>query len=180
MRHPSSPGLRARIAATMGLALCLGVLAPTAALAGAPEQFGPFVESGDFIGFECDGFDIRIQGTGSTSYTIWRDADLNFERLLQRSRAPHDVLTNTVTGESIVVRGEFQEHVTYDAATDSWTKTITGFRYIVNEPGEGIVIRDVGRIQYGDLDQLVLLWEAGKHDVEYDANLQSLFCDRLS
>jgi hypothetical protein len=50
----------------------------------------------------------------------------------------------------------------------------------VNEPGSGVTIRDVGRIQYGDLDQLVLLWQAGKHDVEYDANLQSLFCDRLT
>ena len=39
--------------------------------------------------------------------------------------------------------------------------------------------RDVGRIKYGDLEQTILLWKAGKHDIEYDANLQPLFCGLL-
>jgi hypothetical protein len=179
MPHSSPSARRMRLATTLGLLLSVGVLAPAAVRAGEPEQFGPFVETGDFIGFECDGFDIRIQGTASTSFTVWFDADGNLERLLQRTRAPHDTLTNTVTGKSIVVRGEFQEHVTYDATTDTWLKTITGHRYFVNEPGSGVTVRDVGRIQYGDLEQTVLLWQAGKHDIEWDANLQPLFCDRL-
>ena len=43
--------------------------------------------------------------------------------------------------------------MTHDVATDTWTKTITGHRYFVNEPGSGVTVRDVGRIQYGDLEQ---------------------------
>ena len=35
-----------------------------------------------------------------------------------------------------------------------FTKTITGFRYLVDELGTGVTIRDVGRIVYGDLDEL--------------------------
>ena len=103
MHHATLPARRERLAASLGLALSSASWPRQPFWPGAPEHFGPFVESGDFIGFECDGFDIRIQGTGSTSFTVWFDADGNVERLLQRSRAPHDTLTNTVTGKWIVL-----------------------------------------------------------------------------
>jgi hypothetical protein len=173
-------GIRIRLARAAGLGLMVGLLAPGAAFAAAPETFGPFHDTADFIGFACDGFDIRIQGSGSTTFTVWFDENGDIERLLQRSRFPHDTLTNTVTGKSIVVRGEFNERVEYDPATDTWMKTITGFRYMVNEPGTGVTIRDVGRIQYGDLEQTLVLWEAGEHDLALDEQFWPTFCGALA
>ena len=150
-----------------------------ASAVGQPEVFGPDTGTYSFIGFECDGFDILIEGTGTQTFTAWFDADGNFDHGVQRTRAPHDTLTNTVTGQSIVVRGEFNERVDYDAATDTWLKTITGFRYMVNVPGTGVTIRDVGRILYGDLEQTIVLWEAGEHDLALDEQFWGTFCGAL-
>jgi hypothetical protein len=86
--------------------------------------------------------------------------------------APHDTLTNAVTGESIVVRGEFSEFIERIAGTDEFTKTVVGHRYMVTEPGLGVTIRDVGRIVYGDLEQTIVLWQAGKHDLALDAAIE--------
>jgi hypothetical protein len=171
---------RQRLAGALTLALAFASIAPaTAQASGGPEQFGPFVDAGSFIGFECDGFDIRIDTVATTSFTVWFDATGDVDRLLQRTRAPHDTLTNTVTGESIVVRGEFNEHVDHIVGTDMWEKTVTGFRYLVNVPGVGLTIRDVGRITYGDLEQTIVLAASGHHDLAYDADFQDIFCGAL-
>lgn len=175
-----APLSRPRLAGALTLALVLAALAPAAAQADAgPAHFGPFEESGSFIGFECDGFDILIEGSATTSFTIWFDANGDVDRLLQRTQAPHDTLTNTVTGKSIIVRGDFEEHVDHIAGTDMWEKTVTGFRYLVNVPGVGVTIRDVGRITYGDLEQTIVQAESGHHDLAYDAAFQDTFCGAL-
>jgi hypothetical protein len=174
------PLLRSRLAGALTLALALAAIAPVAAEAkGGPQHFGPFEDVYSFIGFECDGFDILIEGAATTSFTVWFDANDDVDRLLQRTRAPHDTLTNTETGKSIVVRGEFQEHVDHIAGTDMWQKTVTGFRYMVNVPGEGLTFRDVGRITYGDLAQTIVLAESGHHDLAFDADFQAIFCGAL-
>jgi hypothetical protein len=172
--------MRSRLTAIGGVALALATLTPSSALAvGAPEVFGPFFESGTFIGFDCGDFEIEISGSATTTFTVYFDAEGNANRIVMRVRAPHDTLTNTVTGKFIVNRGEFQETLTPIPGTDQWQKSISGYRYFVNEPGLGVTIRDVGRISYADLEQTIVLWKAGKHDVEYDANLQGLFCGAL-
>ncbi len=174
-------GTSQRRATVLGLALMLGLVAPGAAsAAGAPETFGPFYDTYDEIGFECDGFDVRIQGSGTTTFTAWFDENGDLDRRLQQSRYPRDTATNTVTGKSIVVRASFEEWIAYDPNTDTWRKTITGFRYLVNEPGTGVTIRDVGRIQYGDLEQSIILWEAGEHELALDEQFQPLFCAALA
>jgi hypothetical protein len=179
--HRFATGIRRRLAGTISLALMLGLLAPGAASAsGNPETFGPFYDTYDVIGFECDGFDVRIQGTGYSTFTFWFDENGDVDHVLQRSRSPRDTATNTVTGKSIVVRAAFEERVEYDVATDTWQKTITGFRYLVNEPGSGVTIRDVGRIQYGDLEQTIVLWEAGEHELALDEQFQPMFCEALA
>jgi hypothetical protein len=170
-----------RVTAGLGLAIAVGALAPAAALAvGTPETFGPFVDSYDFIGFDCGNFQVRIQGSSTTTFVLWFDGEANMTRLEQRTRAPQDVLTNTTTGRSIIVRGEFQEWVTRIPGTDDFNKTITGFRYMVNEPGTGVTIRDVGRIKYADLDQTIVSWEAGEHDLALDEQFTPVFCAALA
>jgi len=41
---------------------------------------------------------------------------------------------------------------------------VTGFRYLVNEPGKGVTIRDVGRIVYNNLDESSWRDLAGQHE----------------
>ena len=171
---------RTRVSVLVGVALALGAIAPASTLAVAkPEVFGPFVDTYTFIGFDCGDFLIEISGTSTTTFTVSLDATGDVTRIVMRVRAPSDTLTNTTTGQFVVNRGEFQETLTPIPGTDQFEKSISGYRYFVNVPGEGIVLRDVGRIQYGDLEQTILLWKAGKHDIEYDANLQPLFCGLL-
>jgi hypothetical protein len=171
---------RSRVSALVGVALALSAISPASSLAvGKPEVFGPFVDMYTFIGFDCGEFQIEISGTATTTFTVSFDVNGDVSQIVMRVRAPYDTLTNTRTGEFVVNRGEFQETITPIPGTDQAEKSISGYRYFVNVPGEGVVLRDVGRIQYGDLEQTILLWQAGKHDIEYDANLEPLFCGLL-
>jgi hypothetical protein len=147
--------------------------------AAAPERFGPATYDYTFIGFECDGFEIQIAGTGSDRLTAFFDASGDVVKLTYYGRFPHDVMTNTVTGRSIVVRGDFQEMIVRTPGTDEFIKSVVGHRYMVNEPGVGVTIRDVGRITYGDLEQTMVRWQAGEHDLALDASLQPTFCTAL-
>ena len=167
------------VASGLAVILLLSVASTSALASASPIHAGPFYNAYSFIGFTCPGFDILIEGAGTDEYTIWRDAEGNLEKVLYRARYPHDTLTNTVTGRSIVVRGEFQETIEPVAGTEQFTKTITGFRYLVDEPGTGVTIRDVGRIVYGDLEQTILLWEAGGHDLVFDSQFDGVFCGAL-
>ena len=164
------------------LAVMVGatLTAGTVFAAGGPERFGPFVVVDTDVGFSCDGFDVSIEGAGTDEFTIWSDAAGEVERIVYRARYPHDTLTNLSTGRSIVNRGEFQETIVPDPSTGVYIKTITGYRYLVNEPGSGVTVRDVGRITYGDLEQTIVLWEAGHHDLAFDAQIEEAFCSDLA
>src|SRR4051812_11399575 len=170
------------VTVTMAIVAALMTLAGTTSSAGAaaPQTAGPFLNEYSFIGMNCDGYDILIEGAGTDTFTFYTDADGRIIRVLYRARYPHDTLTNTVTGKSIVVRGEFQETLTPIAGTDEFTKTITGHRYLVTEPGQGVTVRDVGRITYGDLEQTIELSESGKHDLVFDEQIEPTFCAALA
>ena len=166
--------------------LVIGCLVATAAVtaspvsATAPEQFGPNAYNYSFIGFNCDGFDILIQGAGTDRATVFFDRSGEVVKIAIYSRFPRDVLTNTATGRSIVVRGEFQLFVDRISGTDEFTKTIVGFRYMVNEPGTGATIREVGRIVFADVEETIILAQSGKHDLALDEALWPTFCAALA
>jgi len=164
------------VAIMVGATLTAG----TAAAVGGPESFGPFEVKDSFIAFNCDGFDVLAVVDGTDEFVVWSDAAGDVERVVYRARYPHDTLTNLSTGRSIVVRGEFQERIVRDPSTGDFIKTITGYRYLVNEPGAGVTVRDVGRITYGDLEQTIVLWEAGDHDLALDAQIEESFCGALA
>jgi hypothetical protein len=163
-----------------GLVTVVLLAASVARAVSGPLHFGPFANSYSVIGFECDGFDVLIEGAGTDSFTVFLDEAGEVTKVIYRARYPHDTLTNTVSGKSVVVRGEFQEVVERTSSTDELTKTITGFRYMVNEPGVGVTIRDVGRITYGDLEQTIVVWQAGEHDLALDAAFKPTFCAALA
>jgi hypothetical protein len=153
-------------------------LSASPARAKAPLKEGPFHFSGSFTDNAC-GFDAMIEFDVTETFTIFLDDAGDVAKAIYRVRAPHDVFTNLETGESFVVRGMFQEFIERIPGTDEFTKEIVGFRYLVNEPGVGVTIRDVGRIVYGDLDQTIVLRQAGKHDLAYWEAYESVFCEHI-
>src|SRR5215217_7698019 len=83
---------------------CAALAIAGVAQAAGPERFGPFVNDYADVGISCDGFDIFIEGTETRTATVFRDDQGEVIRVIERVSAPHDVLTNTITGDSIVVR----------------------------------------------------------------------------
>jgi hypothetical protein len=128
----------------------------------------------------CDGFDILIEGTETRRITVYFDEQGEVDHAIERVSAPRDVLTNTVTGESIVNRGQFTHFYTRNPGADTFRVAITGFRYFVNRAGEGVVLRDVGRIVYATELQEEVLFSAGVHELAYDADIERAFCSVLS
>jgi hypothetical protein len=128
----------------------------------------------------CDSFDVLIQGTETRRFSVFLDDAGEVSKVIKYDSALHDTLTNTVTGKSIVVRGEFNEFMERIPGADEFTKTVVGHRYLVTEPGLGVTIRDVGRITYGHLEQTIVLWQAGKHDLALDSEIEPTFCDALA
>jgi len=169
MFHKGRP---ARLLAVFGL-VAASALSASPVRASAPEVIGPIHSTGTFFGSEC-GFDGRIDFDVTETFTIFRDDDGEPGRIIYRVRAPHDIFTNLETGESFVVRGMFQEFIERIPGTNDYTKEISGFRYLVNQPGQGVTIQEVGRVVYGDLDQTVVLFQAGKHQLLFEEDFELL------
>lgn len=139
-----------------------GILFASAApaSAAAPEHFGPFEGSGSFTA-DCGSFTASGSGYGSTRFTRFSDGNGEVTRIQQFVYAPADTWTNLTTGKTIVVRAHFVQ--TWDAKTGHLT--VTGFRYLVNEAGEGVTVQEVGRIVYRDETEQEVVSMAGQHQV---------------
>ncbi|MET3176626.1 UNVERIFIED_ORG: hypothetical protein ABIB52_004501 [Arthrobacter sp. UYCu721] len=145
-----------------------------AASAAPPEHFGPFVESGSFVA-DCGDFDASITGTVSTRYNRFTDADGNVTSVQQFVSAPADTWINLETGKTIVVRAHFVQ--TWNAETG--TLTIVGFRYLVNETGDGVTVQEVGHIVYTDRTEQEVISMAGQHEVYSEELIGPALCGAL-
>jgi hypothetical protein len=160
--------------------LLIGVSLPAgAAAATAPERLGPFTETEQFT-VDCGTFAAAVSGTSSTRFTVFFDASGDVTRAQQFVRAPGDLWENTTTGKSVVVRGEFVQTYTRVPGTDEFTVTIVGFRYLVNEPGSGVIVQEVGRIVYAEPSEETILAMAGQHDLADEARITPVFCGALA
>jgi hypothetical protein len=163
----------------------LVALAAVVALAGpahaaGPVHLGPFHDQGEFT-VDCGDFEASVAGTVTTWFTIWTDDAGEVTKFFMRVLAPADTWTNTTTGASIVVRGEFvQTAERVPGTTDEWTVTVRGHRYMVNEPGEGLILADVGRIVYGNLDEDDILSAAGRHDLALPQEVEPRICAAIA
>jgi hypothetical protein len=165
--------------ATVITAGCIAALVWAAtALAAPPERFHSD-DSGSEPGFvHCDGFDIDLATTSAESFTVYFDGSGEVVKVLVRIRA-RDVFTNSVTGKTVVNRGVFQELFVRVGDTDEFTHSLTGYRFMATDPGRGVVIQDVGRIEFvGQQEDIVFL--AGQHHVPDDENAEEVFCAALS
>jgi hypothetical protein len=149
------------------------------ATASQPARFGPFVDTYEFT-VDCGTFEATVSGTSSTRVVAFFDASGNVTRVEQFIRAPADVWLNPTTGKSIVVRGEFQQTYRSVPGTDQITVTVVGFRYIVNQPGSGVTVQEVGRIVYGEPTEETVLALAGQHDLADQAQIDPVFCAALA
>lgn len=82
--------------------------------------------------------------------------------------------TNSKTGASVPVKGTVREVWHYA----SNTRTISGSVWMVNQPGQGLVVHDSGRITL-DLDTDEPSFIAGPKDVFF-GNLDELVCEVLA
>lgn len=162
--------------ALMAAASVLAPLNPASAV--APESFGPFTDTYSFT-VNCGDFVAQVDGTATFRETVFFDRHGDVTRWVQYIRAPRDSWTNTTTGETIIVRGEFQQTYTPDVQADTVTVAIRGFRYMVNQPGSGVTVQEVGRIVYDDLDETTVVAMAGKHDLADPALIEPTFCAAL-
>lgn len=169
-----------KTAVALGLAMTGTVmLVPNGpAVAAQPESFGPFIDSYSFT-VDCGDFTAQAEGTAKFSERVFFDSDGDVTRWVQAIRAPRDVWTNMTTGDSIVVRASFQQTYTPDVESDTVSVTIRGFRYLVNEPGSGVTVQEVGRIVYDDLDETTVVAMAGRHDLADPALIGPTFCAAL-
>lgn len=148
------------------------------ALAATQERFDLDL-SGTEPGFlHCDGYDIDLDTTGHESFTVYFDGSGEVVKVLLRSRAS-DVFTNSVTGKVVVNRGVFQQVFVRIGDTDEFTHSLSGYRFMANSPGGGVVIQDVGRIEYvGEQEDIVFL--AGQHHVPDGPEAEAVFCAALA
>jgi hypothetical protein len=161
-------------------ATCVAAIAwAGTALAAPPVRFhdeDPGSEEPGFI--TCDGFVIDLATGGTEDFTVYVDDSGEVVKVLVRNRAT-DVFTNSVSGKTVVNRGVFQQLFVRIGDTDEFTHSLTGYRFMATSPGRGVVLQDVGRIEYvGDEEDIVFL--AGQHHVPDGPEAEEAFCAALS
>ena len=129
------PQMVPRLAAVLAASAC-SVLAAGSASASPPDHFVQSSNESFEFTVDCGTFEAHVAGTVSDRFTVFFDSAGNVTRFTEFVSAPRDVWTNMESGESIVVRGHFVQVHNRVPGTDEFDRTVTGFRYLVNEPGE--------------------------------------------
>jgi hypothetical protein len=161
--------------AVVGCAV-FGLAAPASAT--PPDRFS-FSESGSEPGFvQCDGFAIDLDTTGNFDVTVFYDKSGQVVKVISRGRIT-DILTNSVTGKTLVNHGVFQDTFTRIDDTDEFTHTVVGYDFKATSPGEGLVLADIGRKIYAP-DGEHFVFEAGQHDMPQGPAIEAVFCAALS
>lgn len=154
------------------------VAAPAAA--SQPEQFTVYRDEPMTFSIDCGDFVASGEGVYSERWIFFLDSEGNVTRFAEYASAPADVWTNSETGATITIRGRFQQFYDPIPGTDEATVTVTGFRYIVNEPGSGVTIQEVGRIVYEDFSETTWQAIAGQHDLAVGDMVEPAICEALA
>lgn len=166
------------IGATVAGTVLTCVAAP--ATAAAPERFTVYRNEPMTFSIDCGDFVASGEGVYSERWIFFLDSEGNVTRFAEYVSAPADVWTNSQTGASITVRGHFEQFYNPIPGTDEATVTVTGFRYIVNQPGSGVTIQEVGRVVYDDFSETTWQAIAGQHDLPVGDMVEPAICDALS
>lgn len=138
------------------------------------------------IGLQCDGQDVYISGAGREFITRWHTADGLATKTVVHLDYPADVfsLSPTGAGPSVTVRGHFNRHYVYLVPGDRTSRVMTevGAIYLVNVPGQGIVVHDTGPVTFAPGQEFeVITSQHGVHDVYDDpSSIDAVICDALT
>jgi hypothetical protein len=127
----------------------------------------------------CDGQDISLFTTGRSFGTTFSDGNGDVVRTIVHNRFL-DHFRNTVTGETLLNRGTFQEtFIPVDGSQDLFTDTVVGHVFLATQPHHGIVIHDSGRVIFNP-DETEILFAAGHHAELVDHQFEALLCSALT
>ena len=177
----SQERMRKKIAAVL-LAGAFALSVPSAASALAPAPggalpgIGPVPEtfSLSFSGsIKCDGFKDQFTDVFDARAATYFDSAGNPIRYVIHAEH-HSDDTNSVTGLTLHEHGMFTETIDLLAGTD----TITGIQEIMNRPGTGIVVQDVGKVVYDSNGDLVFFAGGRKHSEIFLGD--QVLCDALA
>lgn len=157
-----------RLLGVLGSALALGLGLTTPAWATRPtiETFTIAISGVE----DCDGFKDVFAGEATVRQTTYVDAAGNPVTIRLHVSA-FETDTNSLTGTTIEVRGAFT--IVIDLVSGTFTET--GLSLISNQPGQGAVIQDTGRVVFDSAGEIV--FEAGPHDALDDPGI---FCAALA
>ena len=127
-------------------------------------------------GVSCGAFTVRVNLSGGREVTAFYDANGALQRRIRHAWF-EGTLINSVTGASVPHEGRFT--IFDDFGTG--TSTITGRLSRTVIAGEGLIWRNIGRIQMS-LANGAVLFEAGEHgtwDVVGDPSVAAELCAAL-
>jgi hypothetical protein len=147
-------------------------------------QFRPVYEN-EPIGLQCEGQEVYISGSGREFMTRWHDDEGRATKTVVHLDYPADVFSLSPTGEgpSVTIRGHFNRHYDYLVPGDRTSRVMTevGAIYLVNEPGKGIVLQDVGSVTFAPGEEFeTITSQHGVHQVYDDPWVVGrVVCDAL-
>jgi hypothetical protein len=128
-------------------------------------------------GVGCGTFSVRVNLSGERKITAFYDANGTIERRIRHSSYV-GTLGNSITGATVPHIGHFTIFDDFGAGTS----TITGMLSRTVVDGEGLVWRNIGRIELS-LSNGTVLAEAGEHgtwDVVADPSVATELCAALA
>lgn len=137
-------------------------------------------------GFFCDGQEVWVSGNVRAFMTRWHTADGLATRTDVHLDDPADVfsLTPDGTGPTVTIRGHWNRHYVYLVPGDRDSRILTevGAIWVVNQPGQGIVLHDTGPVTYelgADFEEIAVMH--GIHEVSDDpAVVEQVICGGLA
>jgi hypothetical protein len=148
-------------------------------------EFRPVYEN-EPIGLQCDGQDVYISGGGREFMTRWHDAEGRATKTVVHLDYPGDQFSLSPTGDgpSVTIRGHFNRHYDYLVPGDRTSRVMTevGAIYLVNEPGQGLVLQDVGPVTFAPGEEFeTITSQHGVHQVYDDPwVVGTVICDALT
>jgi hypothetical protein len=162
--------LRIRLAIA-GVAATLLLAIPSAASAQAPFRESVSFTGSDFI--QCDGFQDQFTDFFNGKAATYFDSAGNPIRIVIHWEH-HSNDTNSVTGLTLHEHGHFTETIDLLTGTD----TATGNQEIINRPGTGVVVQDVGRVVFDANGDIVFFAGGRKHSQTLLG--EQVLCDALA
>jgi hypothetical protein len=150
--------MRRSLAAMGAVALisAIGLLGPSASSAMAPEKFS-FSFSNPGV-TDCGAFEDQFTDFFAARGVTYFDSAGDPIRIVIHWEH-HSNDTNSVTGLTLHEHGHFTETIDLLSGTD----TITGNEEVMNRPGTGVVVQDVGKVVYDEDGNLIFFAGGRKH-----------------